>query len=187
MSTSARQRFRVSAIIITAVVLLLLFLFEYPTMLFGLLLIPCAYLYVCLREKREEPMVSPVPSFPTIEAMVSFYGDPDYAITADATRANEPSGTVFCYYEPQVVVAGGTAVLVSDITEIALANTSTPYTVGSFQLVIHTRQRNRPMVKVDCGRDAAFASAVVGELFTQVRLMGEKARKGNTNSQISNN
>ena len=180
MDKTNSHRFRDVAVVITALVLVLLIMLSDLTVLLGFLLIPCAYIYLKMQPEQKSGKAIAVPSFGTVEAMVAFYGQPDGAILADATRANEPCGVIYCYFGPRLVVADGIAILERDIEEITLENTATPYTNGQFQVVIATRLADRPTVKVNCGRDASFAADVVGELYMAVRHMRQRKDKSNS-------
>lgn len=98
------------------------------------------------------------------------YGEPDDVIVTDATRANEPTGSILVYLDRGILLVAGEPVNIDDIIDVASVNTATPYTVGQYQVVLTTRDKRRQYVRIDVGYDGEWAMGVAEQVIDAVKM-----------------
>lgn len=166
--------------ILAAVAVILLALMISPAILVGLIVILIAYFIVRGKnsDKKNEPLNHNVPSKEmSSEEITKEYGEADDIIITDATRANEPAGTIMVYKSKRILIIAGEPVSMDDIADVSTVNTATPYTIGQQQVVFATRNKQRQYIRLDVGYDAEWARHVATELLDILSGKESKAPK----------
>lgn len=145
--------------ILAAVAVILLAVMISPAILIGLIVILTAYFVLRGKGsgKNSEPLDPNIPPKErSIEEITKEYGEADDIIITDATRANEPAGTIMVYKSKRILIIAGDPVSMDDIVDVSTVNTATPYTIGQQQVVFATRNKQRQYIRLDVGYDAEW-------------------------------
>lgn len=130
-----------------------------------LLLIYGIVLLLYKRNKKAQWLIDGDPSDKeTLDTLIEQYGQPDDVVVIDASRANEPFGVILIYSSGRFLIAAGKRIPFDSITGISSKNSATPYTVGQFQILINTNDKQLGSLHLNAGYDAQFAT----EAATQV-------------------
>ena len=82
----------------------------------------------------------------------------DDVVVIDASRANEPFGVILVYHSGRFLIAAGKRIPFDSITGISAKNSATPYTVGQYQILINTSDKQLGTLHLNAGYDAQFAT-----------------------------
>lgn len=105
----------------------------------------------------------------TLEALIAKYGEPDDAIVLDYSRANEPVGVILIYSSARFLIAGGKRIPFDCITGVSSKNSATPYTIGQYQIIINTNNKQMGTLRFNAGYDDQFATAAAAQVLQALK------------------
>ena len=130
-----------------------------------LLLIYGVVLLLYKRNKKAQWLIDGDPSDKeTLDTLIAQYGQPDDVVIIDASRANEPFGVILVYHSGRFLIAAGKRIPFDSITGISAKNSATPYTVGQYQILINTSDKQLGTLHLNAGYDAQFATEATTQL-----------------------
>ena len=107
-------------------------------------------------KNRKEPIPEETP---TIDNLIEKYGQPDDIIVTDPTHAEEPQGAILVYHD--TLVYDQMEIPKADIVDLTFNNAMIPYLPADYQVIITTKDKNQPLVRIHTGNDANWAQEVV--------------------------
>lgn len=107
-------------------------------------------------KNRKEPIPEEIP---TIDSLIAKYGQPDDIIVTDPTHAEEPQGAILVYHDK--LVYDQREIPKADIVDMTFNNAMIPYLPADYQILIATKDKNQPLVRIHTGNDANWAQNVV--------------------------
>lgn len=129
-----------------------------------LLLIYGIVLLLYKRNKKAQWLIDGDPSDKeTLDTLIAQYGQPDDVVVIDASRANEPFGVILIYSSGRFLIAAGKRIPFDSITGISSKNSAT-HTVGQYQILINTNDKQLGTLHLNAGYDERFST----EAATQV-------------------
>ena len=110
-----------------------------------LLLIYGVVLLLYKRNKKAQWLIDGDPSDKeTLDTLIAQYGQPD--------------DVVLVYHSGRFLIAAGKRIPFDSITGISAKNSATPYTVGQYQILINTSDKQLGTLHLNAGYDAQFAT-----------------------------
>ncbi len=158
--------------LLTIIAICLLAIYFMVDVGYVVIFVPLVYGLWLLKEKLKGKAVEDVsaPTYDSIEDVTTTLGEPDAVIIIDATRGNEIKGVILAYQVRRLLIVVGEEVQMDDIMDVNISNSATPYTIGEYQVVLTTRQRERQYIRVNVGYDAEFAAHVGAEVMAAIAL-----------------
>lgn len=155
----------ISGIMIYAILALLLILCGWWIAALILLLIYGITLTMYKRSKKAQWLIDGDASNKvSLDEIIAQYGQPTDVVVIDPSRANEPLGTILIYATGRFLIAGGVRIPYDSITGISAKNSATPYTVGEYQIIINTNDKQMGTLRFNAGYAGHYAT----EAATQV-------------------
>ena len=116
-----------------------------------------------LNGKKAEP-----DSSPTLDNIIEQYGQPDDIIVTDPTHAEEPEGAILVYHDK--LVYNQMEIPKADIVDLTFNNAMIPYLPADYQIIITTKDKKQPLVRIHTGNDAGWAQEVLINIEKEVRV-----------------
>ncbi len=107
-------------------------------------------------KNRKEPGTEDIP---TIDSLIAQHGQPDDIIVTDPTHAEEAEGAILVYHDK--LVYHQKEILKSDIVDMTFNNAMIPYLPADYQIIITTKDKREPLVRIHAGKDAHWAQEVI--------------------------
>ncbi|MCR5130162.1 MAG: hypothetical protein K6C10_01705 [Prevotella sp.] len=110
------------------------------------------------------------PSGKTVDELVSIYGEPDDIVLLNAAKGNDANGVVLVYNARGLLIINGEEVRKSDITEVTFNNAAMAYLPYDYQVMLTTRNKQKPEIHLYVGCDVEWARDVAEEIRKHISL-----------------
>ena len=147
-------------IIIPVVAIILLAVMYGPYLLLLLLVIPIGYFFIKQQEKAAPPRVN----YANMEEVEAKYGEPEDVVVLDATKANELQGVILFYPSQDKMIVVGEEMRLSDLEGVMSKNMATPYTLDEYAVILVTKDRARPTIRLRVGYDGGLAGEIAAQI-----------------------
>ena len=109
-------------------------------------------------ERRDGKKAGP-DARPTLDKIIEQYGQPDDIIVTDPTHAEEAEGAILVYHDK--LVYNQMEIPKADIVDLTFNNAMIPYLPAEYQIIITTKDKTKPLVRIHAGKDAHWAQEVL--------------------------
>lgn len=159
------RRNNILGFIIYALVALILLLCGWWPAALILLLIYGLVLLMYKHNKKAQWLIDGDPSDKaTLDEIIAQYGQPTDVVIIDPSRANEPFGTILIYATGRFLIAGGKRIPFDSITGVSSKNSATPYTIGQYQIIINTNNKQMGTLRFNAGYDRHYATEAAAQV-----------------------
>ena len=148
------------AVIFPIVAIVLLAVMYGPYLLLLLLVIPIGYFFIKQQEKAAPPRVN----YSNMEEVEAKYGEPEDVVVLDATKANELQGVILFYPAQDKMIVVGEEMKLSDLEGVMSKNMATPYTLDEYAVILVTKDRARPTIRLRVGYDGGLAGEIAAQI-----------------------
>lgn len=116
------------------------------------------------REKKGKR--TPVVIRPSLNSLISQYGEPDDMIVVNPTRGNESTGVILVYDQQDLLIVNGEPLAKSDIKDVSFNNYAIPFTPNDYRIIITTSIPGHDLIRIPmgAGNEAEYAKEIVQQI-----------------------
>ena len=100
----------------------------------------------------------------TVDELTARYGEPDNLVLLNPVKGNDAEGVVLVYDGRGMLIVNGEELRKSDVIDVTFCNAAVPYLPNDYQVVLTTRDRQRPEIHLYTGNDVEWTRQAAEEI-----------------------